>query len=227
VEDAAEAHGAEVAVQGDGELTWRRCGSFGIGSAFSFFANKLVTTGEGGMVVTNDDALAARLRSQRNLAFRSDRRFLHTELGHQYRLTNIQAALGLPQIGRLASTIARKRSVANAYRERLGHLPAIEFQVEQTWARSVWWMFGIVLRDECALDAAELARRLDADGIETRPFFLGMHEQPALRALGLFRDAQLPVAERLARRGLYLPSSASLTSDQVDRVCAAVARAVS
>jgi perosamine synthetase len=219
VEDAAEAHGAEYLVRAGAQPGWQRCGSFGIGSAFSFYANKLITTGEGGMVVTNDDSFAARLRSQRNLAFRSDRRFFHTELGHQYRLTNIQAALGLPQIARIADAIARKRAIAAAYRECLDSLESIELQVEQPWARSIHWMFGIVIRDEWEMDAASLALRLAAYGIETRPFFLGMHQQPALRDLGLFRGTRLPVAERLARQGLYLPSGTTLTEAQVDRVC--------
>lgn len=222
VEDAAEAHGAECRVHGE----WKRCGSFGMASAFSFYANKLVTTGEGGMIVTDDDAIAERMRSQRNLAFRTDRRFLHTELGHQYRLTNLQAALALPQIGRLAETITRKRAIGAAYSARLGEMEFVELQAEQPWARSVFWMFGLVLHDEHPLDAASLAQRLDAAGVETRPFFLGMHEQPALQALGLFENERYPVSERLARRGLYLPSSVTLTHADIDRVCTAVTEAL-
>jgi perosamine synthetase len=222
IEDAAEAHGAECRVDG----AWRRCGSFGVASAFSFYANKLVTTGEGGMIVTDDDDLAAQLRLSRNLGFRSERRFLHTELAHQYRLTNLQAALALPQIARMTDTIGRKRAIAEAYAARLGDIEFVELQFEQPWARSVYWMFGLVLSDHHPLDGESFARRLEASGIETRPFFLGMHEQPALKALGLFAGEEHPVAERIARRGLYLPSGPTLSHAQIDRVCTAVSDAL-
>ncbi len=223
IEDAAEAHGAECRVGEGTKAPWQICGSFGIASAFSFYANKLVTTGEGGMIVTDHDAFAEKMRSQRNLAFRSDRRFLHSELGHQYRLTNLQAALALPQIARLPETVQRKRAIAATYRARLDDLEFIELQAEQPWARSVYWMFGLVIREDHPLDAVSLAQRLAASGIETRPFFLGMHEQPALPQ---FSGEHYPVAERLARRGLYLPSATTLTHAQIDRVCTAVTDAL-
>ena len=219
VEDAAEAHGAEYE-SGRGQAPkWRRCGSFGVSSTFSFYANKLVTTGEGGMVVTDDDATAARLRSSRNLAFRSDRRFYHTELGHQYRFTNLQAALGVTQIGRMHDLLARKRWLAGAYGERLARLPMLQLPVQKPWARNVYWMYGVVLADDAKVDAVQLAARLATRGVETRPFFLGMHEQPALLDRGLFGGERYPVAERIARRGLYLPSGLGLTEIQLERVC--------
>ena len=219
VEDAAEAHGAEYLSARGTEPAWHRCGSFGTSSTFSFYANKLITTGEGGMIVTDDDALAARLRSRRNLAFRSDRRFYHTELGHQYRLTSMQAALGLSQIARVDELLARKRWLGTAYSERLRRVAALELPVEQPWARHVYWMYGVVLRDDATIDAIELAARLATRGIETRPFFVGMHEQPALLERGLFERERHPVADRLARRGLYLPSGLTLTDIQLERVC--------
>jgi perosamine synthetase len=219
VEDAAEAHGAEYESSRGAAPKWRRCGSFGTSSTFSFYANKLITTGEGGMVVTDDDGIAARLRSSRNLAFRSDRRFFHTELGHQYRFTNLQAALGVTQIARMHHLLARKRWLASAYAERLGRLPALQLPVQKPWARSIYWMYGVVLADDAKLDAAQLAARLATRGVETRPFFLGMHEQPALLDRGLFGGERYPVAERIARRGLYLPSGLGLTEIQLERVC--------
>jgi perosamine synthetase len=222
VEDAAEAHGAEYLSRRSGSPTWRRCGSFGISSTFSFFANKLITTGEGGMILTDDATLAARLRSLRNLAFRSDRRFYHTELGHQYRFTNIQAALGVSQIARIDELLARKRWIGEAYRERLGDLNVLELHTEEPWARHIRWMYGIVLQHDAKVDATELAERLANRGVETRPFFLGMHEQPALLDRGLFHGEHYPVAERLSRRGLYLPSGLGLTEIQLERVCDAV-----
>jgi perosamine synthetase len=220
LEDAAEAHGAEYRSSCDD--TWRRCGSFGDLSCFSFYANKLVTTGEGGMVVTDDDALAARLRSLRNLGFHAGRRFHHEELGLNLRLTNLQAALGVAQLDRMDSIVARKQEMGQRYRAALGEVDGIELQVERPWARSVYWMFGVVVDEQTGLDAARFAELLLERNVETRPFFLGMHEQPALHNLGLFRGEQHPVAERLARQGLYVPSGMALTDSQVDAVCDAV-----
>lgn len=218
VEDAAEAHGAEYRTERAG---WQRAGSFGALSTFSFFANKLVTTGEGGMVLTDDDALAERLREVRNLGF-GPVRFSHERLGRNYRLTNLQAALALPQIERMAAIVERKRALAARYREALGGLPALELPVERPWARNVYWMFGLVLSDDVPFDARELAARLRLRGVETRPFFLGMHEQPALRRAGVVGPERFPVAERLARRGLYLPSGLGLTEEQQAAVCEAI-----
>ena len=128
---------------------------------FSFYANKIITTGEGGMVVTNSDRYAERLRSLRNLCFRPDRRFLHTEIGHNYRMTNIQAAVGVAQVARIEDHINRKRSIASAYRERLSGLP-VDLPVERNWAKNVYWMYGLVLHDKIPFDAVEFARRLRA-----------------------------------------------------------------
>ena len=136
IEDAAEAHGSECNVGGE----WRRAGSFGELSTFSFFANKLVTTGEGGMVVTDDDALAARLRALRNLSFVPERRFYHEALGYNYRLTNLQAALGVAQVERMGEIVQRKRVVGSEYVRRLSSVPGVQMQVEEPWARSVHWM---------------------------------------------------------------------------------------
>jgi perosamine synthetase len=218
IEDAAEAHGAEY--------RGRSAGSFGTSSCFSFYANKLLTTGEGGMLLLDDDALAARARGLRNLGFQPGRRFFHTELGFNYRLTNLQAALGLPQVERMDDIVSRKRHIGQAYTERLSEMPGLELQVQQPWAKSVYWMFGVVLREDTGLDATEFARRLASRGVETRPFFLGMHEQPVLRDRGLFHAESYPVAERIARQGLYLPSGLGLQDSQIDRVCQAVGEAL-
>jgi perosamine synthetase len=218
IEDAAEAHGAEYRGQ--------RAGSFGCSSCFSFYANKLLTTGEGGMLLVDDDALAERARRLRNLGFQPSRRFLHTELGFNFRLTNLQAALGLAQVARMDEIVARKRRMGQAYTERLSEVAGLELQVQQPWAKSVYWMFGVVLREATALSAEELARRLEARGVQTRPFFLGMHEQPVLRDRGLFARETYPVADRLARQGLYLPSGLGLDEAHIDRVCQAVREAV-
>jgi len=223
IEDAAEAHGAEYLSGRDGPSPeWRRCGCFGELSCFSFYANKLVTTGEGGMVVTDDDELADRLRSLRNLCFQPGRRFYHESLGFNFRLTNVQAALGVAQLERIDEIVHRKREVATAYSERLADIASLQLPPEASWARSVYWMYGLVVDEATGLDAAGFAERLRELGVDTRPFFLGMHEQPALHDLGLLRDERHPVAERLARQGLYLPSGLAQTDEQVERVCAAV-----
>jgi perosamine synthetase len=224
IEDAAEAHGAKYYSKHRGK--WLTCGGLGTISTFSFYANKLVTTGEGGMVLTNDDALAARFKSLRNLCFRSDRRFLHTELGHNFRLTNLQAALGVAQIERIDEIVARKREIASRYTKALTGVAGLQLPVEREWARSVYWMYGIVLAQDVDFDAAELARRLRDGGIETRPFFLGMHEQPVLVNRGLFSAEHYPVADTLAARGLYLPSGLGLTDAQIEDVVAAVRKAM-
>ena len=227
IEDAAEAHGAEVRMTGGaGANAWRRCGSFGEMSGFSFYANKLVTTGEGGMVLTDDDRLAEKARSLRNLCFQPGRRFFHEELGHNFRLTNMQAALGVAQLERMDRIVERKRQVGRAYAEHLAGIPGVELQVQREWARGVYWMNGLVLSESCGLDAAVLAEALKARGVETRPFFLGMHEQPVFRKRGLFAGDRHPVAERLARRGLYLPSGLALTDEQLEQVAKAVREAL-
>jgi perosamine synthetase len=219
IEDAAEAHGAGYERRsGTDDASWVTCGGMGDVSTFSFYANKLVTTGEGGMVVTNDDGLADSARSKRNLSFQAGRRFFHEDAGYNFRLTNLQAALGVAQLERFDQIVAKKRADARKYLDLLGDLEGVQLPPSEAWARSVYWMFGIVLGDDVALDATELAERLAAEGVETRPFFLGLHEQPALHDRGLFDGEKHPVAERLARRGLYLPSGLALTDDDIERV---------
>lgn len=227
IEDAAEAHGAEYLSGRHGKnQRWRRCGSFGALSCFSFYANKLVTTGEGGMVLTDDAQLAERARSLRNLCFKTDRRFHHEALGFNFRLTNLQAALGVAQLERIDEIVARKRRMGQEYQRRLGGIEGLQLSPQEPWARSVYWMYGVVLSEKLGMDASEFAARLRDRGVETRPYFLGMHEQPALRERGLFDGEHYPVAERIARQGLYLPSGLALTANQLDRVCDAVREAV-
>lgn len=223
IEDAAEVHGALYQLQrGSSASSWKKCGGMGHIATFSFFANKLITTGEGGMVITDNPALAARARGLRNLCFRPDRRFLHTELGHQFRLTNMQAAVGVRQVDRIEQIVARKRWAAEAYTSRLRDIEHLQLPFEHNWARNVFWVYGIVLADEVPFDAAEFAQKLRAEGVETRPFFLGMHEQPVFHDMGLFKHERHPVTERIARRGLYVPSGLALTLQQIETVSAAV-----
>jgi perosamine synthetase len=228
IEDAAEAHGAEyLSGRNSPVANWRRCGSFGTMSCFSFYANKLITTGEGGMIVTDDPRLAERASSLRNLAFQSGRRFYHQELGFNFRFTSLQAALGLAQLERMDEIVARKRSMGQEYTRRLKTVKNLVVAAEEPWARSVYWMYGVMLSEKTEHDATSFAEELKKRGVETRPFFLGMHEQPAFQHRGLFQDEHYPVAERLARRGLYLPSGLALTAEQMDKVCAEVGEVLS
>jgi perosamine synthetase len=176
------------------------------------------------MVLTRDTAQAEQLRDLRNLCFKKERRFYHTELGHNYRLTNLQAAIGLAQLERIEESVARKRWMGAAYTERLRPIHSLQLPIEESWARNVYWMYGLVLDQATGMDAVEFARRLAEQGVMTRPFFLGMHEQPVFRSMGLFLNEHYPVAEHIARQGLYLPSGMTLTESQIDQVCAAVER---
>ena len=223
IEDAAEAHGAEYLSGRNGaSCSWKHCGGMGHLSTFSFYANKLITTGEGGMVLTNDLVLAEKARSLRNLCFRPERRFFHTELGFNYRMTNMQAALGVAQLERFEQIIAKKRWMGEAYTERLREIPGLQLPVEESWAKQVFWMYGLVLDESRDMDATEFAQRLDKQGVQTRPFFLGMHEQPVFRDRGLFIGEQYPVSERIAKQGLYIPSGLALTNEQLEETCNAV-----
>jgi perosamine synthetase len=223
IEDAAEAHGAEYLLGRNGKAPiWRRCGSFGTLSCFSFYANKLITTGEGGMVLTDDAELAEKARSLRNLCFQADRRFYHENLGFNFRLTNLQAALGLAQLERMDEIVARKRTIGDEYTRRLRGIKGLQLPVEEPWARNVYWMYGVVLSEEAGMDAQAFINKLAAHSVETRPFFLGMHEQPVFKIRGWFRNESYPVAERLSCRGFYLPSGLSLTASQLEAAAQAV-----
>ena len=201
----------------------RRIGSFGDISTFSFYSNKNVTTGEGGMVLTSDDDLAERCRNLRNHYFGKVRRFVHEELGWNYRMSNLQAAVGVAQLERLCETVARKRQVGAWYDELLAEVPQLERLPARTdYAENIYWIYGVVLGDSVDLDAETAMERLRADGIGTRPFFWPMHEQPAFRKRGLFGGISCPVAERIARRGFYVPSSVGLTRGQAEQVSAAL-----
>lgn len=215
IEDAAQMHGQTY--QG------RPCGSFGDLSTFSFYPNKHVTTGEGGMIVTDDDRLAERCRSLRNLCFQTKKRFVHEELGYNFRMSNLQAALGLAQVERLPEFVDIKRRMGRRYNELLSNVDGLELMPEKTvYADNIYWVFGMVLKDEVPLDAQEAMRRLGQKGIGTRPFFWPMHEQPVFEKMGLFAGERYPVAERIARRGFYLPSGMALNDAQMEEVAEAV-----
>lgn len=209
IEDAAQMHGQTY--------RGRPCGSFGDLSTFSFYANKVVTTGEGGMILGDDERLVERCRALRNLAFQPERRFVHEELGWNYRLSNLQAAVGLAQVERLDDLVARKREIGAVYDALLADLPIQRPLARTDYADNAYWVYGVVLDDAVPCDAVEAMRRLAEKGVGARPFFWPMHEQPVFRRMGLFLDDRHPVAERLGRRGFYLPSGLGVTDDQIER----------
>ena len=210
IEDAAEMHGQTY--------KGRKCGSFGDISIFSFYPNKHITTGEGGMLMANDTDIAERCRTLRNLCFNPNgRRFVHEEIGWNYRMTNMQAALGVAQLEKIETHIEIKRKVGNQYRAGLSGIKGFTLQDDKTaYADNIYWVFGLVA------DSEELAettvRSLNEQGIGTRPFFWCMHEQPVFNRMGLFLNEKYPVAERIARNGFYLPSGLGLTKPDVDHV---------
>ncbi len=214
VEDAAEAHGALY--QG------RVAGGMGTIGCFSFYANKLVTTGEGGMMITSDETLARRADRLKELAHIPGHRFLHDEIGFNYQMTNLQAALGIAQLERIEESIAKKRWMADRYRELLTDVPGLLLPSEAPWARSVYWMYAVRVTEESPLSRDEVMAGLRERGVDTRTFFTPMHQQPVFQRLGWFAGERYPVAEALSATGFYLPSGLAITDEQIQTVCAAV-----
>jgi perosamine synthetase len=212
IEDAAEAHGARY--------RGRLVGSIGSLATFSFYGNKIITTGEGGMVVCDDDRLARTVRQLRGQGQDFHRRYWFPVVGFNYRMTNVAAAIGLAQLERINWHISRRREIASWYREELGDEPGIVLSPEEPWAQSAFWIICALLDAERFGDRDELMRRLADQGIETRPFFYPLHTLPMYRAAS--ESKEFPIAEDLARRGLNLPSSATLTRDDVAYVSAAL-----
>ena len=216
IEDCAESHGATCR----GRLT----GSFGDMGCFSFYANKIITTGEGGMVTTDDDELAERLRLLRNLAFTKPR-FWHQEAGYNFRMTGYQAAMGLAQLQRIEQIIDNKRRVARTYEEKLTGIPGLTLPREESWARSVYWMYAITVEPPFPMTRDELAQALVTAGIETRTFFCPMNQQPFLQRQAGYRETACPVADRLWQTGLYLPSAPTLSEAKIALVAGAIRKA--
>ena len=209
IEDCAESHGATCR----GKMT----GSFGELGCFSFYANKVITTGEGGMIVTDDESLAESLRSLRNLAF-AEPRFVHYEAGFNFRMTGMQAALGLAQFRKIDHIIAEKRRVAHTYKRYLDDIPGLQLPVEMEWAFNVYWMFAVVVIPEFGISRDQLAKGLSEKGIQTRTFFCPMNQQPVLKSIPGFPEAPCPVADKLWDQGLYLPSSWNLQEDTIKHI---------
>jgi perosamine synthetase len=216
VEDAAEALGARA--------FGRPIGSFGHLAIFSFYANKVLTTGEGGMVVTNDARLSERLRAKRNLCFGPDEenRFVHSEIGFNYRMTNLQAAFGIVQLEHLDEAVAAKISIARQYNQLLSDIPGITLPPESSWAPNVYWVYAIRIESAFGLDRKSVQSELRHNGIDTRRFFHPLHRQPIMPRSGV-RGA-FPQSVELAEKGLYLPSYIGMESATVRRVAERLAR---
>lgn len=213
IEDCAESHGATCR----GRMT----GSFGDMACFSFYANKVITTGEGGMVTTNDDRLAERLRLLRNLAFTKPR-FRHEEAGFNFRMTGYQAAMGVAQFAKIEHIISEKRRVAHTYNKFLKDVEGLQLPYEADWARNVYWMYSVVVQPEFGITRDELMASLRAAEIDTRTFFCPMNQQPCLQERPDFRATPCPVADGLWENGLYLPSTYSLSEETIKQVADAV-----
>ncbi len=211
IEDAAEMHGQTY--------NGRPCGSFGDISTFSFYPNKHITTGEGGMVMTDDEELAERCRMIRNLCFRKDVRYVHDEISDNYRFTNLQAAVGLAQLERLDEFVGKKRRMGSYYTEKLREIDGLILPLEKTdYADNIYWVYGIVLDKNINVDNKVMQKLLAEEGIGSRTFFWCMHEQPVYKKQGLFVNETYPNAEYLARKGFYIPSGLALTEEQMEQV---------
>lgn len=216
IEDAAEAHGATY----KGTVV----GSIGDIGCFSFYANKIVTTGEGGMAVTNNKKLADRMRSLANLARAPGKHYLHTEVGFAYRMGSLQAALGLGQLKEVDRAILKKREIARVYEKLLMGIDGITLPSQKTYAQSVWWQYGILLANQKSRD--KVASYLADHEIETRTFFVPLHLQPAFSSIWKHKRQQFPVAYSLGRSGLCLPSGLSITEKQIEYICTKLAQAL-
>lgn len=208
LEDAAEAHGATY--------KGRRTGGLGHAGCFSFYANKVITTGEGGMITTNDEALADLTRNLRDHAFSSERHFWHKYVGFNYRMTNLQAAVGLAQVEQLATFVASRRRNAALYTALLKDIPGLVTPPEAGYAKNVFWMYSLLVEDEFGMNRDQLRAYLAKRGIETRTFFIPMHLQPIYH--DKFKGQSYPVSEMLCQRGCYLPSASSLTEAQIHHI---------
>lgn len=211
IEDCAEAHGAKYLDQ--------RTGSLGDIGCFSFYANKIITTGEGGMCVTNDAALAAEMRSLKSLAFGEKNKFMHRAVGFNFRLTNLQAAIGCAQMEKIDEIIARKRRLARFYTEQLAGFDLLQLPGEADYAYNVYWMYHVGLRGPLAPRRGEILRRLAERGVETREGFIPFNLQEIFLARELTRSDACPTANDAAYRTFYLPSGPTLTEDQLGYVC--------
>lgn len=214
VEDAAEGLGAKY----KNKMT----GSMGDVGCFSFYANKVITTGEGGMITTNNDKLANIARELKNLAHSPKQRFLHNKIGYNYRMTNMQAALGVAQLEEVKDYLKKKKWMASEYNKKLSKIKGLSLPVKLKGSTNVYWMYALLVEDHFEIDRNEFMKKLLEKGVDTRTFFISMHTQPAITKLGFAKRARCPVSEEIEQKGLYLPSGLAITKKQIDTVCKAI-----
>lgn len=218
IEDAAEAHGAEY--------KGKKAGSLGDIATFSFYANKILTTGEGGMVVTNNDEWIETIKQKKNLCHSPGKRFWHEEIGYNYRLTNLQAALGFGHLEEIDRFIAKKLEMVKKYTEGLKKLSALKLPSQEEYAKSVYWMYNIELTNEAPFDRETFCAKLKAKGVDTRTYFYPMHEQPVLSKF-VQPGTSYPVSKHLSEVGLYLPSGLAITDEQIAHIIKTVKEVLS
>ena len=211
IEDAAEMHGQTY----NGKM----CGSMGDISIFSFYPNKLITTGEGGMLLTNDDTLANKCKQLRNLSFLPEKRFVHEDTGWNYRMTNLQAALGVAQLEQIDTFLHRKRQIGKVYNSKLSNIDCIDLlPISTEYAENIYWVYPILLNDKTDLNAQDVIKKLGEKKIGARSFFYPMNLQPVFNKMGLYKKENYPVAERLYKRGLYIPSGLGISDQEIEIV---------
>lgn len=207
IEDAAEMHGQTY--------KGKKCGSFGEISIFSFYPNKHITCGEGGMILTDDENIADECRKIRNLYFTADR-YIHQKIGSNFRMTNLQAAVGVAQLEKIEEHVQVKRKQGKLYNELLSDIEDITLPVARTeYADNIYWIYGIVLGENYAVNASELITLLREKGVGARNFFYPVHLQPVYTKDGYFKDEKCPHAEKLYQKGLYIPTGTGMTEQQV------------
>lgn len=209
IEDAAEAHGAEYKN--------RRVGSIGDFGTFSFYGNKIITTGEGGMITTNNLELAEKIRMLRDHAMSPSRRYWHDLLGYNYRLTNIQAAIGVAQMEQIDSFIEKKRQNAALYNSLIENISGITLPFEADKCKNVFWMYSVLIQDDFGISRDEVMRQLKEKSIDTRPFFYPLNQLPMYK-----NDDVFPVTDEMSKKGINLPSAITLTEDNIRMVCTAL-----
>jgi perosamine synthetase len=205
IEDCAEAHGAEC--------KGKKVGSFGIISCFSFYGNKIITTGEGGMCLTNNEELAEKMRILRDHGMSPQKKYWHEVIGFNYRMTNLQAAIGVAQLNKLDKFVEKKRKLAKIYNHFLNNVKGLTLPPEMPWAKNVYWMYSILVKNEFGINRDHLIEKLANSGIESRPFFHPIHTMPPYK-----RNEKNLIAEKISKEGINLPSSVKLSSDDLEKI---------
>lgn len=217
IEDAAESHGAKVKINGK----WEKAGSIGDISCFSFYGNKIITTGEGGMLLTNNPDIYKKAALLKDLAHVPNKRFFHEEVGYNFRMTNIQAALGVAQLNKISKYLNKKRWIAKQYANGLSKIDFLELPTQKSYAKSVYWMYAPLIKKNARVTRNDLCNKLKMMGIDTRTYFIPLHQQAVLKKF-LYKSNDFPNSTDLSERGFYLPSGLAITKTQINKVISAI-----